>query len=108
MKRIYLACPYSDEDKAIRANRALQASIISAKLMQIGDLVYSPITHGHELCSVCDLPVDFEFWQRHCLSFLENWASDLYVLTLDNWQNSKGVQAEIEFAKSRDINISYI
>ena len=47
MAKIYLACPYTHPDEVTRNTRVELASIIAAKLMCEGHVVFSPITHGH-------------------------------------------------------------
>ena len=105
MKRIYLATPYSDKSKRIMIWRYLAATAATARLLSEGNLVYSPITHGHHLPAFADLPADFEFWRQHCLSFLEHWATELRVLQIRGWQESIGVQAEIAFATEHGIPV---
>lgn len=95
MKRIYLAAPYSHPDKDVRTMRFYAVSRRANLIMQRGDLVYSPITHGHVLGCYGGLPADFGFWESHCLSFLRHWAQELHVLALDGWLESRGVLAEM-------------
>ena len=42
---VYLAVPYSHPDTAIRELRFYEANVAAAKLMQVGWLVFSPISH---------------------------------------------------------------
>ncbi len=106
-RRIYLASPYTSPDKNQRICRYGQVCLITAQLLREGHLVFSPIAHGHALEGY-GLPAEFEFWQRHCLSFLETWATDLWVLTLRGWEDSRGVNAEIEFARQRGMPVSLV
>jgi len=94
-KRIYLATPYSHRDEKVRTQRFMAVSERANSLMQLGHLVYSPITHGHILGAFGNLPGDFDFWEAHCLSFLRHWAQELHVLALPGWQQSRGVLAEM-------------
>ena len=103
-RRIYLASPYTSPDEDVRISRYGAACLVTAQLSKEGLLVFSPIVHGHPLASY-GLPVGFDFWQRHCLSFLKSWATELCVLTIPGWENSRGVKAEIQFAQERDMPI---
>lgn len=94
-KRIYLAAPYSHPDEDVRAMRFYAVSRRASLIMRRGDLVFSPITHGHILGAFGGLPGDFDFWEAHCLSFLRHWAQELHVLALSGWQESRGVLAEM-------------
>ena len=64
MAKIYLACPYTHPDEVTRNTRVEFASIIAAKLMCEGHVVFSPITHGHHIAD--HLPPaklhSHEFW----------------------------------------------
>lgn len=96
-RRVYLASPYTSPIEQLRVARYEAVCAAAAAMLQEGFLVFSPIAHSHPLAAYA-LPVEFEFWQRHCLSFLEKWASELCVLTLPAWRDSVGVAAEIDCA----------
>lgn len=105
---IYLACPYTHENPAIRESRFEAVTFMAGSLMQTGALVYSPITMGHSICKRCELPQDFAYWEASCISYLTSWATALYVLTLPGWQESRGVLAEIKAACATGLPIIYI
>ncbi|MCP4786572.1 MAG: DUF1937 family protein [Fuerstiella sp.] len=52
---IYLASPYSHSDANIREKRFRDVCRTAARLMRNGDVVFSPIAHGHPIapCTVC-------------------------------------------------------
>jgi hypothetical protein len=52
--------------------------------------------HGHPLVRY-GLPVDWSFWERLARPQLER-CDEMVVLTLDGWQESVGVQAELRHA----------
>jgi hypothetical protein len=107
VKKIYLACPYSDDDENIRLLRYQRVSVVAAKLLTEGYLVFSPISHSHAICIWGDLKVDFETWKELDTSFL-NWADNLVVLKLEGWEKSKGVTEEIAIAKYLGKSIFYM
>lgn len=45
-KIIYLASPYSHEDKHVRELRFIQVTDYAAKQVALGNIVFSPITYG--------------------------------------------------------------
>ena len=95
-ERIYLATPYTDPDPAVRRARFEAVTQAAGALMRQRFLVFSPITMGHPISEACaDIPVEFPYWETACLSYLTGWATRLVVLTLDGWQASRGVTAEI-------------
>ena len=104
---IYLASPYTSQDNSVVEERHSWAEHVTAKLMIKGFVVFSPIVHNHKLSQNYKLPKDYEFWEKYCLEML-SLASELYVLMLDGWEESKGVKAEIAFAKKQNIPITYM
>ncbi len=80
---------------------------LTAKLLCANEIIFSPIVHCHPLAEAMDLPRDFEFWMHYNIGMMRH-ASYIYVLQLEGWENSKGVKAEIKFARTLDIPIKYI
>lgn len=106
MSFIYLASPYSSPDAAVVTARFLAVEHCLAALLRAGKVVYSPIVHNHEVATKYDLPKDFNFWQQHNFGILAK-SSALWVLCLEGWQQSRGVQAEITFAKQAQIPVLF-
>lgn len=104
---VYLAVPYNHEDPEVREYRFKAVNKAACRLMQEGHIVFSPITHGHPIAKEGDLPVDWEYWQNHCMAFLTV-SHKFIVLRLDGWEQSKGVQGELKIAESLGIAIEYI
>lgn len=95
----YLASPYSHPDEAVRLYRFEAAKFAAAKLMNEDIAVFSPIAYSHPIALSYELPTDWNFWQDQDESMIT--ALDLFmVLPLDGWQQSVGVQAELEIAKN--------
>lgn len=109
MKRIYLACPYSDPNKLVRQYRFEMVTAKAASLMQDGYIVFSPISHSHNIAKymgpkfVCD----FDFWMEQDLPYIKYWAQELWVYCLDGWKGSPGVNREVEFAKWMKLPVRY-
>jgi len=104
---IYIAAPYSHEDDFVQAYREGVATKYAAKLMAQGKMVFSPLTHCRPLALLENLPHNWEFWKEYNLHFLRS-CTELHVITLDGWKESKGVNAEIEAAKELGLVIKYI
>jgi len=105
----YLACPYTHKEATVRNSRAAMASRAAAFFMQQGHVIYSPITHGHNIEPYLKSPFETDahsFWMPQCLPFVEA-ASELWVLCLPGWLVSKGVLEEIEFAQKLKKPIKY-
>ena len=103
---IYLASPYWHPDPAIRNQRFRAACRATSALLRDGHTVFSPVVFGHSLASF-DIPAGWEFWEPHDRFHLQQ-ASALVVLTLDGWQESVGVQAEIGIARALGLPIAYL
>ena len=103
---IYLASPYSDPDPSIRDRRFQAACAATARLLKDGHHVYSPVVHGHPLVRY-GLSADWSFWERHDRPHMER-CDEVVVLTLDGWQESIGVQAELRHASVLGKPVRYV
>ena len=104
---IYLAGPYSHENHEIRLLRFESLSRAASRLMRDGHLVFSPISHGHPIAMAGGLPIDWEFWEAFSRVILKV-SSRFIVLTMEGWETSTGVSAEIKIAKELGIEIEYM
>ena len=106
-KRIYLACPYTHPDPQKRTDRFNLVTHVAAVLMQEGHSVFSPITQGHAICQY-GIDHGFDAWKETDLSIIEHWATDIFLLSIDGFKTSVGVQAELDYAQSLNIPISLL
>lgn len=104
---IYLAVPYSHPDPAVRQQRFEEVNRHAAHFMRLGDHIFSPISHTHPIALTGDLPLGFDFWQQYDEAVLAC-CKAMYVLQLEGWTESKGVQAEIAIAERLGIPVTYI
>jgi hypothetical protein len=104
---IYLGQPYSHPDPAIRQLRYEQGMALCAELARAGKVVYAPIVHWHEIARLHNLPTDYEFWKKICLSILGR-STQLLVAKLSGWELSVGLADERKFAREMGIPINYI
>jgi len=93
----YLASPYSHPLAATRELRYRAARDGTGWCLRHRMWVYSPIVHCHDLAAQSGMPTDFEFWGDYNRAMIEQ-ADELLVLTIEGWQQSTGVNAEITFA----------
>ena len=103
---IYIASPYSHPDPAVREARFQAACHAAAELMRQGKIVFSPISHSHGIARY-GLPKDWAYWEACDRKHLEA-CDELVVLTLDGWQESVGVQAEIQIARQLGKPVSFL
>jgi len=103
---IYLASPYTHPDPVVREERFRAVCRLAADIMRCGIHVFSPIAHSHPIAKH-GLPLDWEFWREYNFEFLRR-CSALWVLMLDGWQESEGVQAEIKRARELGMQVMLI
>jgi hypothetical protein len=101
---IYIACPYSHPVAQVREARFGAVNRVTAQLMKKGFVVFSPISHTHPIAVAGDLPKGWDYWEHFDRVFL-SMSRKLYILTLDGWKESEGVQGEIEIAKELNLPI---
>jgi hypothetical protein len=104
---IYIASPYTHYDLDVRISRFEQVCYFAGELMNMGEIVFSPIAHCHPIQVMHDLPCDWEYWKKTCLAYL-GCCYKLIVLQLDGWDTSTGVTAEIKLALDMGLEIEYI
>ena len=77
--------------------------------MEKGVQVYSPIVHCHAVQKY--LPektaCNHKFWLEQCLPFLWN-CKEILVLPLEGWEESKGIDWELETAAVLDTPFSVV
>ena len=103
---IYLCSPYTHVDAEVRQRRFEAACRAAAELIRMGKTVFSPIAHSHAICRY-GLPVDWRYWEPHGRRFLET-CDEVVVLTLNGWQTSVGVQAEIAIARELGKPVTFL
>lgn len=103
---IYLATPFSDPDPAVRQLRYDQALDFVAHSFRKGYNLYSPIVYGFAIAKLIGTG-DWSFWEQFDLDTLSR-CDELWVLKLPGWERSRGVRAEIEFARVKGIPTIYL
>lgn len=107
MPFIYLASPYSHPNPQVRRQRYLQTAKFCATIAEEGNVfLFSPIVHWHDIVASFDLPETADYWIRYnrCM---QRAAYKLWVLQLDGWRESIGVQKEIELAETLEQPVEY-
>lgn len=105
MGLVYLACPFRHTDASVQRKRCAAAHYVAAQL-SAHHHVFSPLTHNELLVDlVKDVPG--EHWMEFDLAILVI-CKRLFVLQLEGWELSKGVQREIDFAKEQEIPVEMI
>ena len=104
---IYIAAPYSDSDQTVVDNRVKRVCEYSGGLLKNGQSCVSALTVGVSILQHTNLPTDFSFCKK--LSFdLIDVCDEIHVLMLDGWDNSIGVDGEVNYGIKKGIKIKHI
>ncbi len=103
---IYLASPYSHAEERVRVRRYLYTREFVYRQLAKGVPLVSPIVYCHQFARDFDAPTDAVSWLPLNVALLEV-SSALWVLRLDGWDESTGVQMEIYAAERHGIPITY-
>lgn len=103
---VYVAGPYSHFDDDIRQQRYHRLTDYASFLTLEGFCVFSPITHSHPM-SYCGLDGGYDYWQSIDRRIILG-CSELHVVTMTGWAESKGVNDEIYWATINNVPITLI
>ena len=111
---IYLASPYTPLDAEdfiekldIMEIRYRQVCEAAAHFIDEGYNVFSPIAHSHQIGKNLGNPTDSKFWTKLDLAFLP-YCKEMWVLMLDDWARSTGIQNESREAEKLGKKIRYV
>lgn len=107
MLDIFVISPYTSASRSIVALRVLEADLYIGELVRQGKVAYSTVSAMDHVTDICNLPNDWAYWKHHCEQMIAS-TYEVHVLCLDGWEESEGVQAEIEIAKMFCKKITYI
>jgi hypothetical protein len=96
---IYLASPYSHPDPAVTQTRYVAVCKAAAKLMEKGHHVFSPIAHSFAIATAGGLHKGWEFWKKIDFEWIRM-CGTVWVLCLPGWEESVGIEAELQYAKT--------
>lgn len=92
---IYLASPYSHLDPDIRHIRYTAAKLYTARHIQLGFAMFSPIVYGKQMEE--KIGTDYKSWQTFNDSMIKA-SCQIWVLMLNGWKDSLGVEHECKYA----------
>lgn len=101
---IYLASPYTHKDPAVMLYRFEATFCFTSTMLQMGHTVFSPIVYGRQFEAL--IGHDFRSWQSFNDIMLGR-ATQMWVLQLPGWEESRGVAHELEYARQLGLDISF-
>ena len=109
VKQVYVCSPYSHPDNAVRVERYNQINLIAGLLhVWHRHAFILPITQSVKVCEYApQLDGSFGEWKDRDLCFIDN-SQEVWVICMDGWKESIGVQAEIAHARKLGKPIRYI
>jgi hypothetical protein len=107
---VYLACPYSHADMAVRIERFEASAHAAAELIRRGMFVYSPITMTHPIDLVLAEEggsMGSDYWCDFDEAFMEV-CSEMIILKIPGWQESRGIKREKDFFEQKGKRVSFM
>lgn len=102
----YLCTVYTSNPLGYEA-AYLQAASTLGRLLKKGHRVFCPIAHCHTASAITGIPQEFDWW----MDYDEGWIDKCDILTvvmMENWEESRGITHEIEYARGKGMPIRYI
>jgi hypothetical protein len=108
-KLIYLASPYSSPKQEIMDYREdLVTSIAAALTEKYGYSMFLPITQSAPMTRANpNLDGKFDTWKEIDLFMIKEKSDEVWVVLMDGWRESVGVQAEIKCAEDNNIPLKF-
>lgn len=104
----YLATPYTKYPLG-PGQAFIDACKLTAKLVDFGIPIFSPIAHCHPVASFTRHdPLDSTFWTNLQRPMMEGAKRGLIVAKMDGWEESSGVKYEIEWFSKTGRPILYL
>lgn len=103
----YLATPYSKYPEGIEA-AFRDACKVSARLIEAGVRVFSPIAHSHPIAVHGNLnPLDHDMWLPVDAPMMRG-AYGLLVAKLPTWESSYGISVEIDAFRQANKPVTFL
>ena len=104
---IYVAAPYSHPDAVVRSQRFRAANRYTARLIEAGEIVFSPLSMTHPIEQHMSAVHPTSWWLTFDEAFMIH-CDACHVLKLDGWQDSHGVAFEIRWFTDRGRPVTYV
>ena len=103
----YMATPYSKHPHGME-RAYVDACKAAADIVRLGVPVFSPIAHSHAVAVCGGMAQEcHDTWLSQDMAFMSQ-AQGMFVLMLEGWEESYGVQWEIEWMEARGKPVYYL
>lgn len=103
---IYLAAPYTHPDPEVVKQRIEAFYKKQVQLIHKGHYVVSPLDKIH-MATIHQIKTNWDWWKEYSAELMDR-CDTVYILMLDGWEESIGVQEEIKLAISMKKPIYYV
>ena len=108
MSLTYLASPYTADSEATMQERYEAACRVAARFNAQGRPCFSPIAHSHPLVAYePSLGREYASWQAIDEAIIGA-CSEVCVLMIPGWEQSKGIKAELALADKLGKPITFV
>jgi hypothetical protein len=107
---IYLACPYTHINRAVREQRYQAATSVAAALIKRGYVVYSPVTMTHPIDTLLAgeaSTLGTQYWTTFDEAFMDV-CSEMLVVDISGWKESEGIKREMDHFRACGKSIRYV
>ena len=104
---IYIASPFRTHDEKVEESRVEAAEKYVAALIEMSLIPFSAVVYAAALIKKHELTSDLGYWKKFLYEFLKS-ANEVHVLKIAGWEDSEGIDWEIEMARELDISVVYI
>lgn len=95
---VFISSPYSHPNPEVKVQRTKDVAKMVAKLMHHDIFGLSPVLYGLSIIQHgMELPDDWQFWAKYCHEYMKA-CQKVYIIAMEGWAESVGVQGEIEEA----------
>lgn len=93
-KLLYIACPYTHSEPAMREHRYRMSCIAAAKLFAAGIVAFNPLANSVPAVEFGGIDLSHREWMGIDLPILRR-SDEVLILGLDGWTKSQGVKSEM-------------
>ena len=100
----YLASPYTSDSADVMQERFSRTAMATAEFTRQGILIFSPILHSVPMVQCGCGGTTWDDWADYDTAFIKK-CTQVFVLQLDGWKQSRGVTAEVEICRANGIPV---